>query len=148
MGIVRWMLLLWLATVVISTAVVAWAVLWHRLDFQRENSQLQGAFDALWFDTPLGRVTGEALTVVKIAYQIDEAMLASATYAGPGRWDAVWYATGPGPCYFLAICVLEAGNPTIAPRWIVRSLDERRMRAALSGDRHAQMLAFNEAIRA
>lgn len=148
MGLVRWMLLLWLATVVISTAVVAWAVLWHRLEFQRDSLQLQSAFDALWFDTPIGRVAGEALTVVKIAYQIDEAMLASASYAGPARWDALWYAVGPGPCYFLAICVLESHEPTIAPRWIVRRLDEPHMRAALNGDRHAQMLAFNEAIRA
>jgi hypothetical protein len=123
-------------------------VLWHRLDFQRDRSHLQAAFDALWFDTPIGRVTGEALTVVKVAYQIDEAMLASATYGGPARWDALWYAAGPGPSYFLAICVLDAGDPLLAPRWVVRPLDERHMRAALDGDCQAQMLAFNEAIQA
>ncbi|MDI9240422.1 hypothetical protein QLQ15_16060 [Lysobacter sp. LF1] len=148
MGAVRWMLMLWLATVVISTAVVAWAVLWHRLDFQRESAQLRAAFDALWFDTPIGRVTGQALTVVKVAYQIDEALLASAMYTGPARWDALWYAAGPGPSYFLAVCVLESGKPMTPPRWIVRTLDEPHMRAALNGDRNAQMLAFNEAIQA
>ncbi len=148
MGAVRWMLMLWLTTVVISTVVVAWVVLWHRLDFQRERSHLQAAFDALSFDTPVGRVTGDSMTVVKIAYQIDEAMLASATYGGPARWDALWYATGPGPCYFLAICVLDAGSRQAEPHWLVRPLDESRMRAALADDRQAQMLAFGQAIEA
>lgn len=147
MDAVRWMLLVWLATFVISTILVAWVVLWHRLDFQRDRSHLQAAFDALWFDTPIGRVTGEALTVVKVAYQIDEAMLASATYGGPARWDALWYAAGPGPSYFLAICVLDAGT-TDAAHWIVRPLDEPRMRAAVQGDERARMLTFGEAVEA
>ncbi|MBU8974972.1 hypothetical protein JI752_002350 [Lysobacter sp. MMG2] len=147
MAAVRWILLIWLGTVVLSTFLVSWVVLWHRLALQREAWRLQSAFDALSFDTPQGPVCGDALTVVKIAYQLDNhaaSPRAPVGYEEP--WDSLWYAAGPGPSYFVAICSTDVRDH--APHWCVRALDEPRMRAAISGDRQAEMLAFGEAIEA
>ena len=148
MGAARWIIAIWLGTVIVSTVLVGWVVLWHRLLLQREALRLQAAFDALCFPTPAGPVMGEALTVVKIAYQLDEPDPSLGARGGPAHWDSLWYAAGPGPCYFLAICTLDAHASELAPRWIVRRLDEARMRAALTDDARAQMLAFGEAIEA
>ena len=65
----------------------------------------------------------------------------------PEQWNSLWYAAGPGPSYFLAICTLDAHVPP-DPHWAVRTLDESSLRAALTGDDHAQMLAFGRAIEA
>jgi hypothetical protein len=148
MDTARWILLLWLGTVVVSTIVTGWVVLWHRLTVLQNASRLQAAFDALPFDTPLGRVSGNSLTVVKIAYTADEDSPSLHSRTGPDQWDSLWYAAGPGPSYFVAVCSPEGRMPEHAPRWRVRSLDESRMREALSGDRRAEMLAFGEAIEA
>ena len=148
MGAVRWILLIWLGTVVVSTLLVSWVVLWHRHALQREAWRLQAAFDALSFDTPTGALPGEALTVVKIAYQFEHDGASADPVVEREHWDSLWYAAGPGPSYFLAICTCDAGEPEHAPQWRVRTLDESRMRAALSGDAHAQMLAFGDAIEA
>ena len=51
-------------------------------------------------------------------------------------------------CALGAAAPAAAGEPEHAPQWRVRTLDESRMRAALSGDAHAQMLAFGDAIEA
>ena len=142
----RWMLLIWLCTVVLSTVLVGWIVLRHRHGLQRSKAHLQTSFDALFFDTPDGRVAGEVLTVVKVAYQIDDAVGGIRQPLDP--WDSLWYAIGPGPSYFLAVCIVDHDHPERDPHWRVRPLDERRMRAALEGDRQAQMLAFGEAIEA
>lgn len=142
----RWMLLIWLCTVVLSTVLVGWIVLRHRHGLQRGKAHLQASFAELWFDTPNGRVAGEALTVVKVAYQLDEAAEEIREPLDP--WDSLWYAIGPGPSYFLAVCIVDPDHPEHAPQWRVRPLDERRMRAALAGDRQAEMLAFGEAIEA
>ena len=141
----RWMLLIWLCTVVLSTVLVGWIVLRHRHGLQRSKAHLQTSFDALFFDTPDGRVAGDALTVVKVAYQID---VVEGIRQPLDPWDSLWYATGPGPSYFLAVCILDHDHPERDPHWRVRPLDERRMRAALEGDRQAEMLAFGEAIEA
>lgn len=148
MGTARWILLIWLGTVLLSTLVVSWVVLWHRLLLQRDAWRLQAAFDELQFPTPHGPVAGEALTVVKIAYQTDQTDALPAVRSTPERWNSLWYAAGPGPTYFLAICTLDTHAPEPAPRWAVRALDETRMREAVSGDRRAEMLAFGEAIEA
>ncbi len=145
MDTAHWILLIWLGTVVVSTAVTGWIVLWHRLNLRQSALRLQAAFDALPFDTPLGRVNGDSLTVVKIAYRLDQDDHSLHARNGPDRWDSLWYAAGPGPSYFLAVCMPEG---CVAPRWRVRRLDETRMRAALSGDHRAEMLAFGEAIEA
>lgn len=144
----RWVIVIWLATVVVSTALAGWIVLWHRLAAQRDAMRLRAAFDALSFPTPAGPVMGEALTVVKIAYQFEHDGASADPVVEREHWDSLWYAAGPGPSYFLAICTCDAGEPEHAPQWRVRTLDESRMRAALSGDAHAQMLAFGDAIEA
>ncbi|HEY0506314.1 MAG TPA: hypothetical protein VGD42_22750 [Lysobacter sp.] len=148
MNAARWILLIWLCSVLLSTLVVSWVVLWHRMILQNNALQLRAAFDALPFDTPTGRVKGDTLTVVKIAYQLDEDSPSSGVRSSPDHWDSVWYAIGPGPSYFRAICMFDAQAPARPPQWRVRALDESRMRAALSGDRRAEMLAFGEAIEA
>ncbi|BDU16044.1 hypothetical protein [Lysobacter auxotrophicus] len=148
MGAARWIIVIWLGTVVVSTVLVGWIVLWHRLVVQRDAMRLQAAFDALCFPTPVGPVMGDALTVVKIAYQLDGHDPDNRTRAGPAHWDSLWYAAGPGPSYFLAICTFDARTSGMTPRWAVRCIDEARMRAALTDDVRAQMLAFGEAIEA
>jgi len=148
MGAARWIIVIWLGLVVLSTVLVGWVVLWHRLTVQRDARRLQAAFDALSFPTPTGPVMGDALTVVKIAYQLDADDPDMRTRAGPAHWDSLWYAAGPGPSYFLAICTLDARASDLAPRWAVRCIDEGRMRAALTDDARARMLAFAEAIEA
>lgn len=148
MGAVRWILLVWLCMVVVSTILVGWIVLWHRMTARESAFRLQDAFDALPFDTPIGRVNGDSLTVVKIAYRLDEESPELRARGGPVRWDSLWYAAGPGPSYFLAVCMIDMESRASPPRWNVRALDEPRMRAALDGDRRAEMLAFGEAIEA
>lgn len=148
MGAARWMIVIWLGIVVVSTVVTGWVVLWHRTTVQRDAMRLQAAFDALSFPTPSGPVTGERLTVVKIAYQLEADDPEVRARAGPAHWDSLWYAAGPGPSYFLAICTVEANASGIAPHWAVRCIDESRMRAALTDDVRAEMLAFGEAIEA
>ena len=148
MGAARWVIVIWLGAVIISTAIAGWVVLWHRMTFQRDAMRLQNAFDALSFPTPAGPVLGEALTVVKIAYQLDDDDPGVRARPGPAHWDSLWYAAGPGPSYFLAICTFEAHASGLAPRWAVRPIDESRMRTALTDDARAQMLAFGGAIEA
>ncbi|GAA5076295.1 hypothetical protein [Lysobacter panacisoli] len=144
----RWIPLIWLGMVVVSTAVAGWVVLWHRLTTQETATRLQQGFDALLFDTPVGRVSGDTLTVVKIAYRLDEASPELHPRGGPEGWDSLWYASGPGPSYFLAVCRVDMESRSPSPRWNVRELDESHMRTALEGDRRAEMLAFGEAIEA
>jgi len=148
MGAARWIIVIWLGTVVVSTVLVGWIVLWHRLLVQRDAMRLQAAFDALSFSTPTGPVTGDALTVVKIAYQLDGDDPDARQRTGPAHWDSLWYAAGPGPSYFLAICTLDTRTTGMTPRWVVRDIDEAGMRAALTDDARAQMLAFGQAIEA
>ena len=148
MGAARWIIVIWLGAVIVSTAIAGWVVLWHRLTVQRDAMRLQAAFDALAFPSPAGTVMGESLTVVKIAYQLDDDDPEVRARPGPAHWDSLWYAAGPGPSYFLAICTFEAHSSGLAPRWAVRCIDEARMRAALMDDARAQMLAFGEAIEA
>ena len=131
-----------------STAIAGWVVLWHRLTVQRDAMRLQTAFDALSFPTPSGPVMGERLTVVKIAYQLDADDPDVRTRAGPAHFDSLWYAAGPGPSYFLAVCTLDTRASDLSARWVVRRIDEARMRAALTDDVRAQMLAFGGAIEA
>jgi len=148
MGAMRWIIVIWLGTVIVSAVLAGWIVLWHRLTVQRDATRLQAAFDALAFPSPAGPVRGETLTVVKIAYQLDDDDPDIRTRPGPAHWNSLWYAAGPGPSYFLAICTLDARATDMAPRWAVRCIDEARMRAAVSDDARAQMLAFGEAIEA
>jgi len=148
MGATRWVIVIWLGTVVVSTVIAGWVVRWHRLTVQRDAMRLQAAFDALAFPSPDGPVMGDTLTVVKIAYQLDDDDPEVRARAGPAHWDSLWYAAGPGPSYFLAICTFDAHAAGVTPRWAVRSIDESRMRTALTDDARAQMLAFGEAIEA
>ena len=148
MGAARWIIVIWLGIVVVSTAITGWIVLWHRMTVQRDAMRLQAAFDALSFPTPAGPVMGETLTVVKVAYQLDMDDPDAHNRARPAHWDSLWYAAGPGPSYFIAICTMDRRTPSVAPRWAVRCIDEARMRAALTDDARAQMLAFGQAIEA
>lgn len=140
--------LVWLGILAIFAAALVYGLRRNRATIQRKKAWLQASFDALTFDTPAGRVHGSALTVVKIAHTAATSEVPDFSPRSPQSWDAFWYAVGPGPSYFLAICMITSNEPTTPPRWAIRPLDEARMRAALAGDRQAHMLAFGEAIKA
>ncbi len=142
-----WLVLLWLACVTVSVTLVLLAVARNRRTVQRKKAALQASFDALSFDTPAGRVHGDALTVAKIAYQPGNEVPHYAA-RGAAHWDAFWYAVGPGPSYFLAICMVDTHAREAPPQWVVRPIDEARMHAALAGDALAERLAFGGAIKA
>ncbi|MFC5570178.1 hypothetical protein ACFPN1_08920 [Lysobacter yangpyeongensis] len=56
--------------------------------------------------------------------------------------DSFWYCVGPGPSYFLAIPLVEAGLGRVKVSWVVRPLAAERMRAALVDDEQALRDAF------
>lgn len=143
----HWIVLIFLALVVLSAMLVWQAVRRNRASIERRKAALRASFDALRFDTPEGTLRGDALEVVKIAHQPGQ-QTPYYNGRGPAHWDAFWYAVGPGPCYFLAICMVDTSDVSAPPRWTIRQLDETRMRAALVDDPQAQALAFDSAIKA
>ena len=144
----RWIILMFFSAMAVTVALVALAVKRNRTTVERKKAALRASFDALVFITPEGTVHGDALEVVKIAYQPGQEAPNFASSGGPGHWDAFWYATGPGPSYFVVVCMVDTNDPATPPRWVIRPIDEARMRAALVDDPHAQALAFGGAIKA
>jgi hypothetical protein len=114
------------------------------------KAEVMRSFNAQTFDTPVGRVTGEALKIVKISKQ-------SMQFAGDDVYalgqshqpsDAFLYCIGPGPSYFVAIAIAQTGLGAVSVKWVVRPLTAERMRGALVGDRKATALAFGRATEA
>lgn len=58
--------------------------------------------------------------------------------------DAFRYCVGPGPSWYLTISVSRRNGFQWNVDWVVRPLDEGRMRAALSGDTESLRLVFGE----
>ena len=140
-----WIVLLFVAIVAVSALAMAVGIRRTRAATERKKAWLRASFEGLSFDTPMGPVHGTSLTVVKIVHPAG----AEVPYfggRGKPRWDAFWYAVGPGPSYFLAICMIDTSEFSAPPKWAVRPLHESRMRAALVGDIQAQQLAFGEAV--
>ena len=121
-----------------------------RAGSRKIRAEVMRSFNAQAFDTPVGRVTGEALKIVKISKQ-------SMQFAGDDVYalghqhqpsDAFLYCVGPGPSYFVAIAIAQTGFGAVSVKWVVRPLTEERMRGALVGDRKATALAFGRATEA
>lgn len=134
----------------VTLVFVALVVVAARAGRRKIKAEVMRSFNAQTFDTPVGRVTGEALKIVKISKQ-------SMQFAGDdvytlGRQhqpsDAFLYCVGPGPSYFVAIAIAQAGFGAVSVKWVVRPLTEERMRGALIGDRKAAALAFGRATEA
>lgn len=112
------------------------------------DRKLRATFDRQTFDTPQGKVTGEALRVVKVCRQMSRFAGDDVYVLGrdPVPSDTFWYCVGPGPSYFLAIAIVQVGFGKVDPQWVIRPLTEQRMRGALIGDRKATALAFGSAM--
>ncbi|GEM_PF-755257 len=123
----------------------------RRFKNQRIEQELRQSIARQTFQTELGPLSGAALKVVKI-YQAPsrvrrwDPVLELAFRDDPYGGDAFWYCVGPGPSYFLAIAMLQAGSGKVDATWIIRPLTEARMRGALIGDRKATALAFGSAV--
>jgi hypothetical protein len=123
----------------------------RRFENQRVERELRRSFARQTFQTALGPISGAALKVVKI-HQAPSGVrrrdpLFELTFRDdPYGGDAFWYCVGPGPSYFLAIALLQAGSGKVDAQWVVRPLTEARMRGALIGDRKATALAFGNAM--
>ncbi|MDR0184098.1 hypothetical protein [Lysobacter arvi] len=131
-------------------AIMILAAVAARAGNRKIRAEVMRSFNAQTFDTPVGRVTGEALRIVKISKQ-------SMRFAGDDVYslgqqhqpsDAFLYCVGPGPSYFLAIAMAETGAGAVSVKWVLRPLTEERMRGALMGDRKATALAFGRATEA
>ncbi len=106
----------------------------------RVKRALRESFAALHFTSPHGVVNGEAVQVVKVYKQgIGQAYDDVFSLGRRHAHDSFWYCVAPGPAYFLAIPLVEAGLGRVTVRWVVRLLTEGRMRAALQDD--AEVLA-------
>lgn len=110
---------------------------------RRVKDALRTTFAALRFDTPDGVVGGDGVRVVKV-YRQGMPLAYDDVFnlpLGPRQVsDSFWYCVGPGPSYFVAIPVVEVGLGRVSVQWIVRSLTEERMRAALVDDPEALAL--------
>lgn len=112
------------------------------------DRRLRTTFDRQTFDTPQGKVTGEALKAVKVCRQTTRFAGDDVYRLGrdPMPSDTFWYCVGPGLSYFLAIAIVQVGYGKVDAEWVIRSLTEQRMRGALIGDRKATALAFGSAV--
>jgi len=135
-----------LATLAIAIGVAAFAAASVVCQRRMQRAAMQASFVAQSFDTPNGRVKGNALQVVKVS------RLAASTPNGVEGMniktrDEFWYCVGPGPSYFLAIPTVGIRNGLSVEfvRWVIRPLSEERMRGALQGDQRAVNLAFGKA---
>ncbi len=113
---------------------------------QRLRAARRETFERLRFPSREGVVlTGAQVRVVKQRHGRFDGM----QQPGP-RWmaqatdDAFWYCVGPGPSWYLAIPISSRSGFHWDVEWVVRPLDESRMRAALDGDAEALRLAFGE----
>jgi hypothetical protein len=137
-----------MAAVAFVGAVALLSTVVARRGRRRMQRALRITFVQLQFQTPLGRVPGTALKVVKISHRAagfdgDEVYDLFGDRQMP---DAFWYCVGPGPSYFLAIARARMHRGDARVDWIVRTLTEERMRGALHGDDKATALAFGRAM--
>jgi hypothetical protein len=101
----------------------------------RVRRALRETFAALDFATPQGVVSGAQVQVVKVYKQnMGRAYDDVFNIGTPHVHDSFWYCVAPGPCYFVAIPLLQAGRGRVSVQWVVRLLTEERMRAALQDD--------------
>jgi hypothetical protein len=101
---------------------------------------LRTTFLALRFTTPSGVVGGEAMHVVKVYKQGVPFVYDDVFNIQVGARhisDSFWYCVGPGPSYYLAIPLVEAGLGRVKVSWVVRPLSAERMRGALVDDEKA-----------
>jgi hypothetical protein len=112
---------------------------------KRVKRALRTTFLALRFTTPGGVAGGDAMRVVKV-YKQGVPFVYDDVFeipVGPRRIsDSFWYCVGPGPSYFLAIPLVEAGLGRVKVSWVVRPLSAERMRSALVDDEQALREAF------
>src|SRR5690349_5669325 len=101
----------------------------------RVKRALRETFDALSFATPQGVVSGAQVQVVKVYKQNMGRAYDDVFNIGTRHvHDSFWYCVAPGPSYFVAIPLLQAGSGRVEVKWVVRLLTEERMRAALQDD--------------
>nr|WP_225876340.1 hypothetical protein [Lysobacter terrestris] len=112
---------------------------------KRVKRELRNTFLALRFTTPGGVAGGDAMRVIKV-YKQGVPFIYDDVFnlpVGPRHIsDSFWYCVGPGPSYFLAIPLVEAGLGRVKVSWVVRPLSAERMHAALVDDEHALREAF------
>jgi hypothetical protein len=113
---------------------------------QRLRAARQETFERLRFPSRDGVVlTGAQVRVVKQRYgRFDGMQQPEPRWMAQTADDAFWYCVGPGPSWYLAIPVSRRNGFQWDVEWVVRPLDESRMRAALNGDTEALRLAFGE----
>lgn len=139
-----------LITTLVIVAFMGVTLFAARAHSRKARDEVMRSFNAQTFDTPVGRVTGEALKIVKISRQPmqlggDDVYTLSREHQPS---DAFLYCVGPGPSYFVAIAIAQTGFGAMSVKWVVRPLTEERMRGALVGDRKATALAFGRATEA
>ncbi|MBB3278043.1 MULTISPECIES: hypothetical protein [Pseudoxanthomonas] len=124
-----------LASVLIFAAVVMLHVQHSRVG----DRLLQRSFEGLRFPAGTGTLRVDEITVVKrvtheVSRHSDHAPLA-----------AFWYCVGPGPNYYVAVAEYQRnGWRSGRYQWVVRPIDEERMRGALGGDPDALHAAFGD----
>lgn len=130
--------------IVLAPVAIAIGLYGQVVGRRRVQRALRDTFLALRFDTPDGRVAGDAIRVVKIFKQgmpfaYDDVF---SIPVGPRQIsDSFWYCVGPARTCFLAIPTVEAGLGRAKVTWVVRPLSEDRMRAALID--HPEALALH-----
>ena len=113
---------------------------------QRLRAARQETFERLRFPSRDGAAfTGAQVQVVKqLQGRFDGMQQPGPRWMAQASDDAFWYCVGPGPSWYLAIPISRRNGFQWDVDWVVRPLDEGRMRAALSGDTEALRLAFGE----
>lgn len=113
---------------------------------QRLRAARQETFERLRFPLRDGAAfTGAQVQVVKQVHgRFDGMQQPEPRWMAQPSDDAFWYCVGPGPSWYLAIPISRRNGFQWDVEWVVRPLDESRMRAALSGDTEALRLAFGE----
>lgn len=124
-----------LASIVLFAAIL----LWHVQHSRAGERLLQRSFDSQVFQTGEGELDAAAIAVVKrVTYDASHE-------SGHAPRSAFWYCVGPGPRYFIAIAeYMRAGWRGGQYQWVIRPIDEDRMRHALVADEEALHAAFGD----
>lgn len=109
-----------------------WVTAWYQ---RRGQAQAyRDSFERQWFDTPHGRVSGEAMRVVwrrRLPPGVD------------GVVREAWFCVGPGQSYFRAVpAQRDDWRDGRGIDWEIVALGEERMRTALQTDPGALAQAF------